>query len=38
MRPGWVVRALFYEQKAAALGPETDGDRVALRLRLAFDE
>jgi hypothetical protein len=36
MRLGWVVRALFYREYAAALGP-ADEDPVLLRLRLAFD-
>jgi hypothetical protein len=36
-RLGWVVRALFYRDQAAALGPAADEDPVLLRLRLAFD-
>jgi hypothetical protein len=36
VRLGWVVRALFNAEKAAALGPNTDQERVLLRLRLAF--
>jgi hypothetical protein len=37
MRLGWVVRALFYREQAAALGPAAGDDPVLLRLRLAFD-